>query len=827
MSNSTKASRPSLGVTLVAIAAATVALIPWMRNRGYINDLLDYGLVIVGNARVAAGERPWVDFTTPLQSGFYWLNHVIQRLFGDTFQAMTLANGVAIVAVLALTAFVLSKRLPAVFALLISLVIVVGSLGQHTVVWYNAVGVIALAYVSWSAAVSPVLHRSTFWWHALTIVALAFGGTNKLNFHLVGLAGAVAWAIRAGCLQQAKWGRVGATVLVWLVAGIAVPLGLELAWTGATFAEWRYNVLEIAVATRGGHLTPLLGLNFYIKPLNDFYGWVLGPVGAIVVIWLFLSAALAWKGRNLIDRVFLVGATLYSIVGFAGIMATNHEIVYVSLSAGIAILISIWLGFDLMARPRLRGWVLLVPCLILGAVMWKSAWQGQRALFGHNVIDREAFRELKSINGEFDYMKGTHLPPTLAQDLEDLATEIPAKPTEGEYPFFYSTGMEWLEMIWPAKNLKKMPILHTAVAYTPIEVVQLREAFSRPSEFERAYGMVAWGPWPGGIESFMSSRITSRLIGGITVAEIHNGGLTSRLEPFHDAIAILNNYGGSMDRRYISIRSPLWSSVAENEQAFLSTESGEGVFRFEQPTINIRGQVIVRRITKNLTEPLEAEFEIRTVSPDPNQAGGELWRELVKLPADQNEVRASYDINTQNLPTEFSVRIPAEHEWKIAAGWRLPNIQYTKVDFPEPPILREPPIPVVPIDASWKAALLPAPWRDKFEVQIRGGFIKDQHIELWPGGEVWLRPIEPVASLQTRFRLKNPVGQNGALVVRAVWYKGGRLEIQQQMGIHDSDTGALVKTWTAGSDGFFGFLIDPGPSTRSLQIKIEEVVGLP
>lgn len=826
MPDDKKTSRQSIGVTLFAIAAATVALIPWMRNRAYVNDLLDYGLVIVGNARVAEGERPWVDFTTPLQSGFYWTNHWIERIFGDTFQAMTMGNGVAIVLALALTAFVLSKRMPPIFAVVISLVIVVGSLGQHTLVWYNAVGALALAYVSWSAAISPVLHRATFWWHALTFIALVAGGTNKLNFHLVGLAGAIAWAIRAGCLKQEKWPRVATTVVVWLLAGTAIPLALELAWTGATFAEWRHNVLEIALSSRGGHLTSLLGLDFYIKPLNLFYGPTLGPVGAIVAIWLILSAVLAWNGRNCIDRIFIFGATLFSIAGFAGIMATNHEIVYISLSAGIVILISFWLGFDLIAQPQLRRWVLTLPAVILGILMWQSAWQGQRALFGHTIVDRSTFRELKSIDGEFDYLKGTHFPPDFARDLESLATNIPPPPSKGNYPYFYSTGLEWLEEIWPAKKLPKAPILQTPVAYTVVEITRLKQAFTSPTEFTMAFGMVAWNSWPDGIDDYMSSRLTPRLIGGLIVAEIHDDSIRKRLEPYHDAIAILNGYGGNMDRQFITIQQQLWKSEAENGQAFLGSETGTGVFVFDQPTIKLRGEIIVRRMTDDLSPALEVDFSVHTAPTSSDLTAELLWEQHVELPPLETEIRIPYDLNTRNLPTQFTVEIPQHSSWKVAAGWRLPRIQHLRAELPDPPFLREPHPVTTTIDENWKQALLPAPWADKFDVVIRNGRLVDGNVELPAGGEVWLRSTEQVASIHGRISLPTPLQNGGEFVVRSLWYKGGRIEIQQQAPISDPSHDFVFKSWPAEHGGLFGILIDPSSHSGTLRFKIEDVVGV-
>ena len=55
---------------LTFCVVAAFALLPWLHNHGYLRDLYDYGIVIAADARIDAGQRPYRDFTTPIQAGF-------------------------------------------------------------------------------------------------------------------------------------------------------------------------------------------------------------------------------------------------------------------------------------------------------------------------------------------------------------------------------------------------------------------------------------------------------------------------------------------------------------------------------------------------------------------------------------------------------------------------------------------------------------------------------------------------------------------------------------------------------------------------------------
>src|SRR5258708_32789999 len=83
------------------VLVALITLAPWWRNHHYLRDFYDYGLVMSGVGRIEAGERPFVDFVTPIQSGTFLFNGWAEKLGDGTYQAMTW--GAAALVVLGMT----------------------------------------------------------------------------------------------------------------------------------------------------------------------------------------------------------------------------------------------------------------------------------------------------------------------------------------------------------------------------------------------------------------------------------------------------------------------------------------------------------------------------------------------------------------------------------------------------------------------------------------------------------------------------------------------------------------------------------------------------
>ena len=260
-----------LVLIITAVIGAVVLLWPWWRNHALLLDFCDYGLVMAAAGRMHLGERPYVDFITPIQTLQFLAAGVAERFWGARYLSLTYLNGVFIVASFLGIAALLLKRFGAGFALLIAAAIVTASAGQHTIIWYNAMGVVWLTLAACAAAQLESERRGHILKLLVVLGALWVGGMTKVTYQISALAFAGALAIRAGWTKQVSWRTTSLTLLGYLVCGVVAPVVTELIYTGATFTEWMQNVVLLSGRTRTGLLGQMATIQFYLHTPHDYY----------------------------------------------------------------------------------------------------------------------------------------------------------------------------------------------------------------------------------------------------------------------------------------------------------------------------------------------------------------------------------------------------------------------------------------------------------------------------------------------------------------------------------------------------------------------------
>ncbi len=817
--------RPVIGLGLLVIVALTTALLPWSRNRTYLRDFEDYGLVIAAAARLEAGQRPYVDFVTPIQSGSLWLNAKAEQWGDGTFQAMTVANGWFIAAgVLGLGAMLIAtRRISGPMACAAAWAVVVGSSVQHTIIWYNAVGVAALALVAWGAALAPTLSRRTWGWNALVLAGLVWGGVNKLNFHFVALGVAVAWTVRARFDAAARWRDVGTSLLAWGVAGVVAPLALELAWTGASWGQWRYSVIDLATADRGGYLESLARLDFYLRPMHDYYGPVWLPfAGLLAVAWCGALVALGWRGRSRTDRVFLLGAGVFAAAASTGLLATNHEIVYVSLAATVVMAVALWVGFGLAREGRRATTLLAGPTLLVGVTAWHSAWVGQRSQFGHDGAPRTAYVDAAMRDPVYGYLRGTLIPPAQANSLHWLAQEVRPDAEQENLRQFYGPGAEWLERIWPMSERGGFPLWMSPVSYGEAELRRLAETLAFPSPMKRAIAATAWDHWPEPVRAMLQKYGERREMDQFRIYELNQAAFGSKLPPAEDSIAGVNRFGGNVDPRALHFEGD-WLALADaEERSFPGVMQGTGTFRLDRPVMRLQGEVLLVRWGDNDSAgPWRARYEILNAG----EADELLWSADLALADGERFATADYGVDAGGRALRFRVSVAPESNHQVKAGWRLPRITHAGPPAPVPPRLRGTELPDEVADPALVQALLTEDSQnDGFTVITRGVHLDAGRVVIKPGGEVWLRHDDATSGapeLRGTVEAVGPADRPEMPIVRVVWSKGGRLEILHQQGLPLDTRRLEVKAWPAEPGGWFGFLFDASATRQEAALRLE------
>ena len=810
-------------ITLAWVGSLVLVLAPWFRNRGYLHDLYDYGIFMSASSRLQMGEKPYVDFVTPVQSVSLWLNTTMESLWGGTYQGMTMGNAVLILFAWGVLGIMLTKRWHPIVACLLASTVMIGSAGQHTIIWYNSVGVIALALVCWSTAIAPLIARRTLGWHFLTSFGLLIGGMNKLNFHLVGIVVAFVWAARCGLLKQASWKKVGATLLIWGLMGLVAPLALELAWSGASWDQWRYNVIDLATSSRNGFWREIFNSRLYLESIHDYYGATFRATGVIAGVWFATVSCFGLRKRGAGDRFLVLASGVFGFLVTVALLVTNIEIVYMTCSALVVLITAIWLGFDLPFNGSKLRWLLIGPTLTLGAVMWDSAWKGQRSLYGNDVVKRSEYRGVEVSDPSLGYLRGTKFPHMVAKDIETMTTVMESKFPDRIYRCFYARGSEWMEHIWPSQRIAGLPLWMSPLTYGEVEIENFGQLLQSRNAFHLIVAAKAWAFWPGELLDLAHRHSSREELDGYELLTPLYEFPIKRLGHAEDALKFISVFGGNLDPDFLNYEKPIWLCYSSDNQLFLGVVKGEGDFAFGKHVFRIHGDVILKRHDLSSDQAIVAEFLI--VDSEWKGEGLKiLWSKLVTLPAEKNETTHSYMADTFGVKPKFVVRVKPEASGLIWAGWHLPHIQHAGDSSSRPPDLRKPAQEEMPIDISWSRALLPEDLALPCKLIVRGGFLGEGGLEIGDGGEIWLSPEIPIKGMVLRFRaLPGETEAPGLPFIRVVWYKGGRLQIMHQVPVANDDEGILLRVWPAEYNGWFGVLADRGNEISRVRVSVESV----
>lgn len=795
------------------LGVAGIALIPWLKNHAYLRDFYDYGVFINVNARLAEGQRPFVDFITPGQSASFLLNFAAERIGGGTYLGMTWGAAALIVAGVVGLGMMLGQRFNAWIAGLVAGAVVIGSASQHTIIFYNPLGVLALAMVGWSFALAPLLRRTDLGWHVLAALGLFGGGLNKVNFHLIACALAVGWILWGWVSERAPWKQVAATVLFVVFFGFVLPVAIEMAWTGAGWRAWYYNVVELPMSARGGRASLLLSSRTYLETLHAYYGEIRLPqIGLISVVLPFLAVVATWRAGGRIGGrtrlVFAVSAGVFAALAGVALLLTNNEIAYVTFSATIVLVVSLWLGFRLAPKGIWFALGVVLPALLLGAFGWESAWRGQRSQFGHSAEPSASFVSGERSGADFAYLRGTFIPLELTISLGQLADWRQALADGDRQRIFYGPGVEWLDHIWPSRKVRGLPLV-TAGFEGERETALLETEVLRGDSIRYLLTVIAWDHWSVKAEQEFLRSFTKETIG--TVFHVYGKLPTNTV--WARPLEFNVGFGGNLDPSRLLSTAPI-QKLADG-RGFLGTTNQAGEVELSVPSRRISGEAVLRRLSPATGGDAAVRFSVYAKNKNERY---QRWQEDLVLSAGVDELIVPTErLDSSGLPVLFRVEIPDSMAGKVVAGWRALALWDSIETDDRPPLLQAGAATMVPAGADLRAVILQGALRGS-PVFGRNASVENAACQLSPGGEIWIRLSDLFSKIELTAMSRASSGENPR--VRVVFYKGGRLEM-----FHPAPTevsGRVRYTiWSPENDGWLGILADPDRSGPGCAIRID------
>ncbi len=499
----------------------------------------------------------------------------------------------------------------------------------------------------------------------------------------------------------------------------------------------------------------------------------------------------------------------------AALLATNNDIAYLALAAALVLATSLWLGFGAPVRGPWFLAGLLGPALFVGAAGWESAWRGQRSQFGHSGDPRPTYLPGETAGRDFGYLRGLRLPKSYVWSLQDAGRQREEQPEADRAATYYGPAAEWLVRIWPVAKLPSLPLwMHIDTSHGPREAEALVAALRPGGPYRYLLVPEPWDHWGDEVDRQLQRSFMKVRIGPVWFAHRSLSQEVLSTEPLGQPGAGL---GGNLDSTRLVSAMPRF--VLSDGRQFLGVESGTGELKVMAPSYRASGEVVLqRRGAPGTLGPVR--FEVLGLQEEARIPRLSLE---VSLPEGRDELVAPNKLDSSGLPLAFTVTVPPELAGRIRAGWRAPAFSHAgNEDTPLPPQLVTG--ASLPRDASAeeRAALLPPEFRD-LRVVVRNVRVEDGRLRVPLGGEVWVklpgvypRIILRLASWQAVTGPINPV-------LRAVFYKSGRLETLSHTVLPDPNP-QTVEVWSPEGGGWIG-LLDMSERTRpDITVRIEALV---
>lgn len=766
-----------VGLMVGAGALVVLLLLPWWRNHAMLRDFYDYGLVMAAVGRMEAGERPYVDFATPIQTLHFLLAQAAERIWGARYLSLTYANAAAMVVALAGFALLLRRYVGVAVALLVGAAVVIGSFGQHTIVWHNALGVAWLAVATWSAARIGRGDGRTAGLSVAMFVALWLGGMTKVTYQVAGLAFVLLFVLRA-VVRGAMAPRKGCAMLVAMVGfGMVAPVLTEMVYTGASFATWRQNVFELA-ASRRELLLRALSPEFYWQTPHDYYaGANFRFVGGWGVLLVAATAWALWRRQRVEnatrgDAAFLMLGAAGAVVCGAVLLATNFEIAQMSGAAWLVLAAALGLGF---AGGREGRWILAAGAVTLSVPAWWSAWTGARVLWGREALVRESFVSADELPARFSYLRGTRVESTMRDSLHGFDEYMQQRNERGVY---FALGTEWMVRVAPEARHRGLPLwLHDGTTYSDENAWILNARLAPGGGLETVVTFEAWNHWHFGAAEMLQRAWSgpSRVGPHLMIYEIR-----PRMErPLAHPVELAAATDSNVYARRVRAPGIELALQIRKDGAYLAQPSGSAV-TLDFPVETLRGEMVAE-LTEPVAKPVTVAFWVK-------ESGGEgrvlaEWR--VELSNEMSSRIGSFDVEGGGRTVVLKVEADAAN---VRLGWRKLWTRGAEGDGQDVPGPLDGALKALTPRGNWTEALMASETKSApLQTAVFGmdafADTRNREWELFAHvpGEVWLQVEKSVRRVSGEFGLREHAWTHAdslpGVIARVVWVKSGRLEL--------------------------------------------------
>lgn len=774
--------------------------------------------------KLEAGLRPYVDFRSTMQSATYVLSWAAEQVFGAHYLGLVKGGLVLTLCGGAILAWMLRRSFGAFGGVLLAGAITLSGLSPHVFIFYNPLGLLCLAVVLAGLAADPRLWplRSADRW--LICAALVIGGTNKINFHAltVGLAALLilrGWlsgenrlAVTSGSFGQlALWGGV-------------IPLGIELAWTGASPSTWLFNIFELPSERVGFALAGFKTELLWRPPYDVHHSVIFKPLVGVGVALVGIATCVAWRTgvapltdvkRRIGTGVLLLVTSAAVIAGSLLLTTTNVEIITLTSLAfpiGAAALVAAYGARNYPERPGFAVNIVPLVSILWTVVGGYAAWQGSRVMFGDEPPARENYVRLAHPSPAVAYLKGVRLEPGWHDSL--LATVKEVERIEMKDPqlagVLFGPAFEWMERAYPAAIVDEMPVwYHHGTSLSSGDGPWLEAKLSAKG-VNRIILNQHWESWPGSFWLHLAESFRAVDLGRF-----------ARVYERRTSPVIANRVPVEIALRPWSFREQTGSNVHWN-----TTNAPHGAALFESPWGRFVGCVggtdwtllkgaylaqgnFVVLLQGSTEDPVQVTCQVFALE---GESSGVLFEQSVTLTNEQPEVRIPFQVSAGGNPMRLSLSVAPADAHRVLGGWRDLRIGHAG------PAETAPPAFLVQL------AAVPEQTDTGNHALLRHANPDGADVDGWSAApfESWQRVTAGAQQASVAVEIqRRPDGNGHPTLLTLAWYKSGRIEFLQQTIVNPGTSETIeLSAGLPESGGWVGLVARAADPTALPNIRI-------
>lgn len=798
----------ALASALLATTLAIAVFAIWWRNRDILRDLYDYSTVVSAAGKVGAGLRPYTDVRSPMQSSVYYLNWAVEAVFGRSYLGLSWGGLVQALGGGLLLSALLWRRFGPPGALLLAGAVALAGLIQHTVFFYNPIGILCFAVVVTGVALQPSLWPLRSPTVVTVLAALVLGGTNKLNFQGLALLLAGLLVLRAWAARQLTPAAVIRSAVVLALAGLVMPVVVELLWTGASLSLWLQEVV-LQPTARHAAIAQAWDPQILLRPPHDLHHHVLvRPIGGIGLGLLMATGAWAlWPRRDenigWADRVLRLLVVLSGAVSGALLMVTNVETALLTSLAFPLVAVALYLACRRADPPATERWA--GRGLMTGLAVWcvaggYAAWHGSRVLYAPDPPLRVEYERLVHAPRSLAYFEGVRIHRPLLDSLRALATRVEQleRGAGGMRGMLFGPAVEWFERAYPEAIVPGMPIWYDQGTSLSDLDVPWFEGTLRRAGVRRILSDTAWENWPPSLSAAMARNYRIERVG-------------SRFRLYHPRFPrgvvppepVVTSFSQDEFRLAAESNVLLTATVPVGGMEVQKGPRG-GFFGRRGRSIwawPLGAEVMQGRATAVIEQPGPAAEPLTfRIIAGPQGDSEVLWEMPVHLGPRQRLVDIPFFIRPMGRQLLFEVQAPGALADRVTAGWR--ELRITQASSRRP-------VPALPISAGLRRQPGPSNKKDELWFAAPGKQPKDgwhpAPFENWR----WRRQDFTPVRMQVEFA-PGPADWSPEVSVTLGWYRAGRFEVMTHRTVNVNQNARLVfEGGVPEADGWIGIVVSP------------------